>query len=192
MSWALERVFANLIKIEEKNRILKSLELAKEMALEDETVNKKIGLNGSCIIEDLYEKKRNTINILTHCNAGWLATVDWGTATSPIYIAREKNIPIHVWVDETRPRNQGAYLTAWEFENESIDYSIITDNAGGHLMQNELVDLVITGSDRMTFKGDVCNKIGTYLKAIAAKENKVPFYAALPSSTIDLKIDNVK
>ncbi len=192
LSWAVERVFAKLIKIEEKNRIIKSLEIAKEMALEDEIINKKIGLNGSSIIEELYRKKGNTINILTHCNAGWLATVDWGTATSPIYIAREKNIPIHVWVDETRPRNQGAYLTAWEFENESIDYSIITDNAGGHLMQNKFVDLVITGSDRMTFKGDVCNKIGTYLKAIAAKENKVPFYAALPSSTIDWKIDNVK
>ena len=192
LSWAVEKVFSKLFKIEEKKRIIKSFEIAKEMALQDEKINKKIGQNGSKIIERLYKEKGKTINILTHCNAGWLATVDWGTATTPIYLVREKNIPIHVWVDETRPRNQGSYLTAWEFEHENIDYSIITDNAGGHLMQNNSVDLVITGSDRMTYKGDVCNKIGTYLKAISARENNIPFYAALPSSTIDWKTDNIK
>ena len=130
------------------------------------------------------------MNILTHCNAGWLATVDWGTALSPIYKAHNKGIPVHVWVDETRPRNQGAHLTAWELGKHGVEHTLIVDNAGGHLMQHGQVDLCITGTDRTTASGDVCNKIGTYLKALAAKDNNVPFYVALPSPTIDWEIDD--
>ena len=136
------------------------------------------------------KKKKRTINILTHCNAGWLATIDWGTATSPIYHAHQKGIPIHVWVDETRPRNQGANLTSFELNEENIDNTIITDNAGGILMQRGEVDMCIVGTDRTLSNGDVCNKIGTYLKALAAKDNNVPFYVALPSPTIDWNIKN--
>ena len=146
---------------------------------------KNIGLNGLKIIEDLYKKKKETINIITHCNAGWLATIDWGTATSPIYHAHNKGIPIHVWVDETRPRNQGANLTSFELNEEGIDNTIISDNTGGILMQRGQVDMCIVGTDRTLSNGDVCNKIGTYLKALAAHDNKIPFYVALPSSTID-------
>ena len=136
------------------------------------------------------EKKNKTINILTHCNAGWLATVDWGTALSPIFLAHRKKINIHVWVDETRPRNQGSFLTSWELLQEKIPHTIITDNAGGHIMQHGMVDMCITGSDRTTANGDVCNKIGTYLKALSAYDNKIPFYVALPSNTIDLNSKN--
>ena len=128
------------------------------------------------------------VNVLTHCNAGWLATVDWGTATAPIYQAHHKGVPIHVWVDETRPRNQGASLTAWELRHQGVPHAVIADNTGGHLMQHGLVDLVITGADRVTAQGDVCNKIGTYLKALAARDTGVPFYVALPSSTIDFAL----
>ena len=139
------------------------------------------------LIRDIWEKsgKSRPVNILTHCNAGWLATVDWGTATAPIYMAHEEHIPIHVWVDETRPRNQGAGLTAWELGGHGIDHTVIVDNAGGHLMQNGKVDMVITGTDRTTATGDVANKIGTYLKALAAADNSVPFYVGLPGPTID-------
>ena len=137
-------------------------------------------------------KKKNTINILTHCNAGWLATIDWGTATSPIYHAHQKGIKVHVWVDETRPRNQGANLTSYELNEEGISNTVITDNAGGILMQRGQVDMCIVGTDRTLFNGDVCNKIGTYLKALAAKDNHVPFYVALPSSTIDWSIEDHK
>jgi len=148
----------------------------------------KIGVNGYKIIEKIYKEKKRKINILTHCNAGWLATVDWGTALSPIFLAHRNGIPIHVWVDETRPRNQGALLTAWELKNEKIPHTIIVDNAGGYLMQNKKVDICLVGSDRTTANGDVCNKIGTYLKALSAHDNKIPFYVALPFSTIDLNI----
>ena len=151
-----------------------------------------IGLNGLKIIEKIAEKKKNTVNILTHCNAGWLATIDWGTATSPIYHAHKKGIKVHVWVDETRPRNQGANLTSYELNEEGIPNTIIADNTGGILMQRGQVDMCIVGTDRTLSNGDVCNKIGTYLKALAAKDNKIPFYVALPSSTIDWKIKNHK
>lgn len=144
-----------------------------------------IGLNGVSIIEELYERKQKPINILTHCNAGWFATIDYGTATAPIYEAHKRGIPVHVWVDETRPRNQGARLTAYELGQEGIPHTIIADNTGGLLMQKQRVDLVIVGSDRTTRTGDVANKIGTYLKALAAYDNQVPFYAALPESSFD-------
>lgn len=164
---------------------------ALKIAEEDELACKEIGRNGYKIIEEISKKKNGeTVNILTHCNAGWLAFVDNGTAMAPIYEAADKGIKIHVWVDETRPRNQGARLTAWELLNQKIPHTIITDNAGGHLMQHGLVDIVIVGSDRTTYTGDVANKIGTYLKALAAKANDVPFYAALPSSTFDWNIGN--
>jgi methylthioribose-1-phosphate isomerase len=146
---------------------------------------RQIGLHGVRLIEDIHTRTGKTVNILTHCNAGWLACVDWGTATSPMYQAYDRKLPIHVWVDETRPRNQGAKLTAWELGQHGVPHTVIPDNAGGHLMQHGLVDLVIVGSDRTTRQGDVANKIGTYLKALAAQDNGVPFYVALPSSTLD-------
>jgi methylthioribose-1-phosphate isomerase len=146
---------------------------------------RQIGLHGVQLIEEIHARTGQTVNILTHCNAGWLACVDWGTATSPIYHAFDRHIPVHVWVDETRPRNQGAKLTAWELGQHGVPHTVIPDNAGGHLMQHGLVDLAIVGSDRTTRQGDVANKIGTYLKALAAHDNAVPFYVALPSSTLD-------
>ena len=153
-----------------------------------------IGRHGVGIIEEISRKKKGSpVNILTHCNAGWLACIDWGTATSPIYLARDRKIPVHVWVDETRPRNQGVRLTTFELSNENIPNTLIVDNTGGHLMQQGMVDVVITGSDRTAISGDTANKIGTYLKALAAKDNNVPFYVALPSSSIDFKItDGIK
>ena len=162
-----------------------ALDEAKQICNEDEKFCKDIGINGLKIIAEIYEKKKDTINILTHCNAGWLATINWGTATSPIYQAHKKGIPVHVWVDETRPRNQGANLTSYELNEEGINNTIITDNTGGILMQRGDVDMCIVGTDRTLSTGDVCNKIGTYLKALAAKDNNIPFYVALPSSTID-------
>ena len=159
---------------------------AAEIADEDAEFCRRIGEHGVAIIEELSKRKNgHRINILTHCNAGWLAFVDYGTATSPIYAAHDKGIDVHVWVDETRPRNQGASLTAWELGEHGVPHSVIADNVGGHLMQHGLVDVVITGTDRTTYTGDVANKIGTYLKAVAAKDNEVPFYVALPSSTFD-------
>lgn len=157
---------------------------------EDVEMCRQIGVHGVQLIEKIYAQKKQPVNILTHCNAGWLACVDWGTATSPMYHAHEANLPIHVWVDETRPRNQGAKLTAWELGQHGIPHTLIVDNAGGHLMQHGMVDIIIVGSDRTTSSGDVANKIGTYLKALAAKDNNIPFYAALPSSTIDWSIDD--
>lgn len=169
-----------------KDKLLKN---ARRIAEEDIANCKKIGEYGCELIEAISKKKNGqTVNILTHCNAGWLATVDYGTATAPIYEAFSRGIKLHVWVDETRPRNQGAKLTSWELNQEGIPNTIIVDNAGGHLMQNKQVDLVIVGSDRTTYLGDVANKIGTYLKALAAKDNNIPFYVALPSSTIDWNI----
>lgn len=158
---------------------------------EDEVYNcKQIGENGVPLIRDIYEKSGKTVNILTHCNAGWLACVDYGTATAPIYLAHDQGIPVHVWVDETRPRNQGARLTAYELGEHGVPHTVIVDNAGGHLMQHGKVDLVLVGSDRTTRTGDVVNKIGTYLKALSARDNNIPFYVALPSSTIDFNMQN--
>ena len=192
LKWAVDRMMNRLSGINSDQILDIALKEAKEICDEDEKFCENIGTNGLKIIEEIYNKKKDTVNILTHCNAGWLATINWGTATSPIYHAHKKGIPVHVWVDETRPRNQGALLTAWELKNEDVPYTIITDNAGGHLMSNGEVDLCIVGSDRITRNGDVCNKIGTYLKALAAHDNNVPFYVTLPSSTIDWDIKNAK
>ncbi len=192
LKWAVERMMKKLSGIN-SNKILDSaLDEAKAICDEDEKFCVNIGLNGLKIIEEIYNKKKDTVNILTHCNAGWLATINWGTATSPIYHAHKKGIPVHVWVDETRPRNQGANLTSYELNEEEIPNTIIADNTGGILMQRGDVDICIVGSDRTLSNGDVCNKIGTYLKALAAHDNNVPFYVALPSSTIDWEIKKGK
>ena len=190
LKWAVERIMKKLLGVN-KDKILDiALKEAKEICDEDEKFCENIGLNGLKIIEEIYKKKKNTVNILTHCNAGWLATINWGTATSPIYHAHKKGIPVHVWVDETRPRNQGANLTSFELNEEEIPDTIIADNTGGFLMQKGEVDMCIVGTDRTLSTGDVCNKVGTYLKALAAHDNSVPFYVALPSSTIDWDIKN--
>ena len=188
LKWAVDRMMKKLSGIN-SNEVLKiALEEAKAIVEEDVNFCKNIGLNGLKIIEEISNKKKDTVNILTHCNAGWLATIDWGTATSPIYHAHQKGIKVHVWVDETRPRNQGANLTSYELNEEKIPNTIIADNTGGILMQRGKIDMCIVGTDRTLSNGDVCNKIGTYLKALAAKDNNVPFYVALPSSTIDWNI----
>ncbi len=174
----------------EPELIQKVLQKADELKDSEEESSNKIGEIGLEIIEEIFRRKGQTVNILTHCNAGWLACIDWGTATAPIYKAHLKGIPVHVWVDETRPRNQGARLTAFELGEEGVPHTVIPDNTGGHLMQHEMVDLVIVGSDRTTVNGDVANKIGTYLKALAANDNNIPFYVALPSSTIDFDIED--
>ena len=192
LKWAVERMMKKLLGVN-SNEILKTaLEEAKTIVEEDVNFCKNIGMNGLKIIENIANKKKNTINILTHCNAGWLATIDWGTATSPIYQAHKKGIKVHVWVDETRPRNQGANLTSYELNEEGIPNTVIADNTGGILMQRGQVDICIVGTDRTLSTGDVANKIGTYLKALAAKDNNVPFYVALPSSTIDWSIKDSK
>ena len=192
LKWAIDRMMKKLLGVN-SNEILKlALDEAKEIAEEDVKFCKNIGINGLKIIESIAKKKKDTVNILTHCNAGWLATIDWGTATSPIYHAHKEGIKIHVWVDETRPRNQGANLTSYELNEEGIPNTIIADNTGGILMQRGQVDMCIVGTDRTLSNGDVCNKIGTYLKALAAKDNNVPFYVALPSSTIDWNIKDYK
>jgi len=188
LKWAVDRMMQKLVT-SEKNRVLEiAINEAQNICDEDEKFCNEIGLNGLTLIEDIYKKKNKTINILTHCNAGWLATINWGTATAPIYHAYKKGIPVHIWVDETRPRNQGANLTSFELNEEGINNTIIADNTGGILMQKGEVDMCIVGSDRTLSNGDVCNKIGTYLKALAAYDNKIPFYVALPSSTIDWEI----
>ena len=192
LKWAVDRMIKKLNGINEKDILKIALSEAKSITEEDEKFCKNIGLNGLKIIEDISNKKKDTVNILTHCNAGWLATIDWGTATSPIYHAHQKGIKVHVWVDETRPRNQGANLTSYELNEEGISNTVITDNAGGILMQRGDVDMCIVGTDRTLSNGDVCNKIGTYLKALSAKDNNVPFYVALPSSTIDWNIKDHK
>jgi methylthioribose-1-phosphate isomerase len=192
LKWAVDRMMKKLSGVN-NNEILKiALEEAKTITEEDVNFCKNIGLNGLKIIEDVARKKKDTVNILTHCNAGWLATIDWGTATSPIYHAHQKGIKVHIWVDETRPRNQGANLTSYELNEEGIPNTIIADNTGGILMQRGQVDMCIVGTDRTLSTGDVCNKIGTYLKALAARDNNVPFYVAVPSSTIDWKIKDFK
>lgn len=192
LAWAVDKQFEAVIKLNSREqRINTALQNAKAMADESAEQCRQIGQHGCKLIEEISNKKnKRTVNILTHCNAGWLACVDYGTATSPIYTAFDKGIDIHVWVDETRPRNQGARLTAWELLQHGVPHTIIVDNAGGHLMQHNLVDIVITGTDRTTYTGDAANKIGTYLKALAAKDNGIPFYVALPSSTFDWKLKN--
>ena len=192
LKWAVDRMMKKLSGVN-SNEILKiALDEAKAIVEEDVNFCKNIGLNGLKIIEEIALKKKGVVNILTHCNAGWLATIDWGTATSPIYHAHTKGVRVHVWADETRPRNQGANLTSYELNEEGIPNTIIADNTGGILMQRGQVDMCIVGTDRTLSNGDVCNKIGTYLKALAAKDNNIPFYVALPSSTIDWKIKNHK
>ena len=195
LKWALDRIYKKIHNLNVENRFISALKEAQLIEKEDIAMCSNIGENGLEILRNIYKEKlkRETncrINILTHCNAGWLATVDWGTALAPIYKAVRENIKLHVWVDETRPRNQGASLTAYELKSEGISHSVIVDNAGGFLMQNDMVDVVIVGSDRTTSTGDVCNKIGTYLKALAAKENNIPFYVALPISTIDWTLED--
>ena len=187
LRWALDDMRAILAGLAPVDREVRAYRRASEICDTDVETCAAIGRYGKPIIEGLAIQKASgePVNILTHCNAGWLACVDWGTATAPIYMAHDAGIPVHVWVDETRPRNQGAALTAWELGEHGVPYTLITDNAGGHLMQRGLVDLCIVGTDRTTSQGDVCNKIGTYLKALAAYDNDVPFYVALPSTTID-------
>ncbi len=192
LKWAVDRMMKKLSGVN-NNEILKvALDEAKAICEEDIKFCESIGLNGLTIIEEIYNKKKDTVNILTHCNAGWLATINWGTATSPIYHAHKKGIPVHVWVDETRPRNQGANLTSYELNEEEVPNTVIADNTGGILMQRGEVDMCIVGTDRTLSTGDVCNKVGTYLKALAAKDNNLPFYVALPSSTIDWNIKDYK
>ena len=192
LQWAIHRMNNKLSFVKSDELLDVALKEAKLICDEDVKFCENIGLNGLKIIEEIYNKNNKTVNILTHCNAGWLATIDWGTATSPIYHAHKKGIPIHVWVDETRPRNQGANLTSYELNEENIPNTIIADNTGGILMQRGEVDMCIVGTDRTLSTGDVCNKIGTYLKALAAHDNNVPFYVALPSSTIDWDIKDFK
>jgi len=187
LRWALNEMLAALKDVPEVQRAEIAHKRALQISNEDVECNRQIGLNGLKIIKKIAAGKKpgEAVKILTHCNAGWLATVDWGTATSPIYHAVEAGIAVHIWVDETRPRNQGAQLTAWEMDSSGVSHQLIVDNAGGHLMQHGEVDMVIVGTDRTTSNGDVCNKIGTYLKALAARDNNIPFYVALPSTTID-------
>lgn len=188
LKWALDQQMKIVSSTKKEDIELALLNNANNIRNEDINMCSQIGDHGRSLIQQIHEQTGQPVNILTHCNAGWLATVEWGTATAPIYKAHKTGIPIHVWVDETRPRNQGANLTAWELSHAGIPFHVITDNAGGHLMQHGKVDLVLVGSDRTTATGDVCNKIGTYLKALAAYENNIPFYAALPVSTIDWSI----
>jgi len=192
LKWAVDRMINKLSGVNSDKILEIALNEAKEICEEDVKFCENIGINGLKLIEEIYNKKKDTVNILTHCNAGWLATINWGTATSPIYHAHKKGIPVHVWTDETRPRNQGANLTSYELNEEQVPNTIIADNTGGILMQRGEVDMCIVGTDRTLANGDVCNKIGTYLKALAAKDNNVPFYVALPSSTIDWNIKNYK
>ena len=191
LRWALDRVRTLLLGAPATTRVALAYQEAARIAEEDVACCAAIGDHGAALIRAASERNPGRpINILTHCNAGWLATVDWGTALAPIYKAARAGVPLHVWVDETRPRNQGASLTAFELLSEGIPHTVIADNAGGHLMQHGMVDLAIVGTDRTTRAGDVCNKIGTYLKALAAHANDVPFYVALPSSTIDWRISD--
>ncbi|MDC6447687.1 S-methyl-5-thioribose-1-phosphate isomerase [Alphaproteobacteria bacterium] len=188
LSWAIQKIKLEIANIDQANRADSIFNLAKKIREDDIEACSKIGEYGLELIKNIYSKTNSTVNILTHCNAGWLAAVDWGTALAPIFKAKKNNIPIHVWVDETRPRNQGFNLTSWELINENIDCSLIVDNVGGHLMQHNQVDMCIVGTDRTTLSGDVCNKIGTYLKALAAFDNNIPFYVSAPISSIDFNI----
>jgi methylthioribose-1-phosphate isomerase len=194
LRWALDEMMAALRNIPRADRVRVAYARASQMAEDDVGTNRRIGEAGLALIEEAAKKRRGkTVRVLTHCNAGWLGCVDWGTALSPLYLAHDKGIPLHVWVDETRPRNQGAALTAFELGSHGVPHEILVDNAGGHYMQHGEVDLCIVGADRVTSAGDACNKIGTYLKALAARDNNVPFYVAVPSSTIDWTMsDGVK
>ncbi len=190
LRWAVDEMTTVVRQLPPERRAGAAYRRAGEICDEDVAINAAIGDHGVKLIEAAWEAKARTgrVNVLTHCNAGWLATVDWGTALAPIYKAHDAGIPVHVWADETRPRNQGASLTAWELGQHGVPHTVIVDNAGGHLMQRGLVDLCLVGTDRTTRAGDVCNKIGTYLKALAARDNGVPFYVALPGPTIDWTI----
>jgi len=192
LEWAVDRQMEVLSEFCRRDRLITaSLDTARTIAVEEKARCRKIGEAGLGVIREISKnKKGGPVNILTHCNAGWLACVDYGTATAPVYLAHDRGIKVHVWVDETRPRNQGSRLTAWELGNHGVPYTLITDNAGGHLMQQGKVDLVITGSDRTALNGDTANKTGTYLKALAARDNNIPFYAALPTSSLDINIKN--
>jgi methylthioribose-1-phosphate isomerase len=191
LKWALDEMVAAVRNRPRAERAAIALRRAGEICEDDVRINQAIGRHGLTLIEDIAARKHGErVNVLTHCNAGWLAAVDWGTATAPIYMSHDKGLPVHVFADETRPRNQGASLTAWELGHHGVPHTVIPDNTGGHLMQHGMVDLVIVGADRVTAQGDVCNKIGTYLKALAAHANKVPFYVALPSPTIDFTVSD--
>jgi methylthioribose-1-phosphate isomerase len=188
LRWALDQIQSSVQPLPIGERAQAAFARAQQIADEDVTINAAIGAHGLALIQAIATRKKGTVHVLTHCNAGWLATVDWGTATAPLYKAHDIGIPLHVWVDETRPRNQGAALTAWELSQHGVPHTVIVDNAGGHLMQHGDVDMVIVGTDRTTANGDVCNKIGTYLKALAAHDNGIPFYVAAPSPSIDFDI----
>jgi len=189
LAWAITEMQTALMNAKTpEDRIALALERANAIKVEDIAICESIGQHGLALIREIAAKKEGPVNILTHCNAGWLATIDWGTALSPVYHAQKEGIPVHVWVDETRPRNQGASLTAFELLEQAVPHTLINDNTGGHLMQNGMVDMVIVGTDRTARNGDVANKIGTYLKALAAYDNDVPFYVGLPSSTLDCSI----
>lgn len=186
LAWAVDRLQAALRTMPVADRAAAAWSLAGALADEDVAVNEAIGRHGLPLLQAVAARRPGPVHVLTHCNAGWLATVDWGTALAPVYLAQAAGIDVHVWVDETRPRNQGAGLTAWELAQQGVAHTVIADNAGGHLMQRGRVDLVIVGCDRVTARGDVCNKIGTYLKALAAHDTGVPFHVAMPLSTLDL------
>lgn len=190
LRWALDDMRTRLAKLTPERRAAAAFDRAADVCDEDVAICQSIGTHGARLIADAAAKSDGPVNVLTHCNAGWLATVDWGTALAPIYTAHNAGVELHVWVDETRPRNQGASLTAWELGQQGIPHTVIVDNAGGHLMQRGMVDLSIVGTDRTTATGDVCNKIGTYLKALAAEDNGVPFYVGLPSSTVDWSMND--
>jgi methylthioribose-1-phosphate isomerase len=189
LAWALDRMARLITRLPEPDRADAAWAWANAIAAEDVATNEAIGRNGLKLIQDLHNQHRRTINVLTHCNAGWIAAVDWGTALAPVYMAHDAGMDVHVWVEETRPRNQGL-LTAWELREHGVPHTYIVDNAGGYFMQQGDVDIVIVGADRVSRKGDVANKIGTYLKALAAHDNHIPFYAAVPSSTIDWQLDD--
>ena len=192
LKWALDEMLATVRNRPRDERVALAYQRAAEICDEDVSINRAIGRHGAALIAAVAAEKKSgaPVQVLTHCNAGWLATVDFGTALAPIYVAHENGLPIHVWVDETRPRNQGAALTAWELGQEQIAHTVIADNTGGHLMQHGMVDMVIVGTDRVAANGDVCNKIGTYLKALAASDNAVPFYVAAPSPSIDHNVSD--
>ncbi|HZD25639.1 MAG TPA: S-methyl-5-thioribose-1-phosphate isomerase [Alphaproteobacteria bacterium] len=192
LRWALDAVRDAVRNLPRGERVAAAYAKAAEICDDDVATCEAIGRHGEALIRNVWHglEHKRAVNVLTHCNAGWLATVDWGTALAPIYMAHDNGIPVHVWVDETRPRNQGAALTAFELGSHGVPHTVVVDNAGGHLMQHGQVDLCITGTDRTTARGDVCNKIGTYLKALAARDNGVPFYVALPHSTIDWTVDD--
>ena len=190
LRWALDDVCGRVRPLPPRDRAVAAWARAAEICEEDVALNRRIGEAGFPLIEAAYRGHGRAVNVLTHCNAGWLATVDWGTATAPIYTAHDRGVPVHVFVDETRPRNQGAALTAYELGQHGVPHTLIADNAGGHLMQHGQIDLCIVGADRITSRGDAANKIGTYLKALAARANHVPFYVAAPHTTIDWTIEN--